>query len=65
MLSDDLSKETRKAEEAIRVALQKLHETTGLIPVSVSFSPVDVRCMDDHGKRKQVVISDVEVIANT
>jgi hypothetical protein len=65
MLSDDMSKEVRNAEEAVRVALQELHEVTGLVPVSVSFSAIDVRCMEDYGKRKKVVISDVEVMANT
>lgn len=65
MLKDQIDSEVKKAEESIQKALQDLHESIGLIPVSVNFDSVDIRTMEEYGKHKRVLISNVEVIANT
>jgi hypothetical protein len=64
-LRDQVHLEVRKAEETIKAALQKLHDDTGLIPVEVYFKPIYVSTFEQYGKEKAIMISCVDIRANT
>lgn len=66
MLREQIDAEVKKAEDRIQSALQDLHKATGLVPVAVSFEAIDTRSLEDMSKhQKHIVISNIEVIANT
>jgi len=65
MIRDELEKAVTTAQNSIAAILQKFHNETGMIPVEINFQPLDVRTMEDFGKSKRVIISNVELRANT
>jgi hypothetical protein len=64
-LRDRLNEHVNAAQNSIQLALQKLHDDTGLIPSAVHFDAVDVRTIEQWGKEKAILISNVDVRANT
>lgn len=66
MLRDQINEKVKKAEESIRLALQKFHDETGMTPTAVNFEPLDVRTVEEYDKGENaILIANVEVIANT
>jgi len=64
-LKDQIDKKVKEAENKVAEALQKLHNETGLIPTQINFDVLDVRTVEQYGKENAVIISNVEVLANT
>lgn len=64
-LTNQVQAKVAEAENAIMAVLQKFHSETGLVPRSISFDVLDVREHEDFGKRKRVLVSGVQLAANT
>ena len=64
-LRSELNHHVGIAQTSIKDALQKLHDDTGLIPISVDFDAIDVRTFEQHEKEKAILIASVDIRANT
>jgi len=64
-LRDILEDEIDKTEDEIKIALQKFHNATGMIPTSISFNAIDIKTCSPDEPRKVILISSVNLRANT
>ena len=64
-LRDMLEDSTTKAEHKIREVLQEFHDETGMIPRGVSFEAIDIKTCSLDEPRKVILVSSVNLTANT
>jgi len=65
MKRQEINEKMQETKESIQMALQRLHNETGLIPVKINFKSLKMQTGDQYIKKvSTILIVDVEITAN-
>lgn len=64
-LRDQLEDAIEATENEIQKVLQRFHDNTGMIPRDITFECIDVKSNIPHEPRKVILVSHVNLTANT